>query len=231
MEKIQHRNLYREVADRVRELIEQGVLAPGERISEKKLCEQFGVSRTPLREALKVMASEGLVEILPNRGARVTRLTVKKVRNTYDVMAALEGLSGELACQNITDEEIAAIQRLHDTMLEHYRRRELQPYFRVNQQIHERIIAAADNDVLEEMYNNLSQRVKRVRYSKKMTDDFWKRAVEDHEAMIEALQKRDGLMLGRILREHLCNKLEVASLGGMIEEEGDDELPSRAASS
>ena len=231
MEKIQHRNLYREVADRVRELIEQGVLAPGERISEKKLCEQFGVSRTPLREALKVMASEGLVEILPNRGARVTRLTVKKVRNTYDVMAALEGLSGELACQNITDEEIAAIQRLHDTMLEHYRRRELQPYFRVNQQIHERIIAAADNDVLEEMYNTLSQRVKRVRYSKKMTDDFWKRAVEDHEAMIEALQKRDGLMLGRILREHLCNKLEVASLDGMIEEEGDDELPSRAASS
>ncbi|GHA93413.1 GntR family transcriptional regulator [Modicisalibacter luteus] len=230
MEKIQHRNLYREVADRVRELIEQGVLTPGERISEKKLCEQFGVSRTPLREALKVMASEGLVELLPNRGARVTRLTVKKVRNTYDVMAALEGLSGELACRNISDEKVATIQRLHETMLDHYRKRDLQPYFRVNQQIHEHIIAAADNDVLEEMYNNLSQRVKRVRYSKKMTEDYWKRAVEDHEAMIEALQKRDGPMLGRILREHLCNKLEVASLEGMIEEE-EDELPSRAVSS
>ncbi|MFD2436654.1 GntR family transcriptional regulator [Modicisalibacter luteus] len=176
------------------------------------------------------MASEGLVELLPNRGARVTRLTVKKVRNTYDVMAALEGLSGELACRNISDEKVATIQRLHETMLDHYRKRDLQPYFRVNQQIHEHIIAAADNDVLEEMYNNLSQRVKRVRYSKKMTEDYWKRAVEDHEAMIEALQKRDGPMLGRILREHLCNKLEVASLEGMIEEE-EDELPSRAVSS
>ena len=230
MEKIQHRNLYREVADRVRELIEQGALTPGERISEKKLCEQFGVSRTPLREALKVMASEGLVELLPNRGARVTRLTVKKVPNTYDVMAALEGLSGELACQNITEQEFSVIQQLHETMLDHYRKRELQPYFRVNQQIHERIIAAADNEVLEEMYSNLSQRVKRVRYSKKMTDDFWRRAVEDHEVMIDALQKRDGLMLGRILREHLCNKLEVASLEGMIEAE-EDEFSSRAASS
>lgn len=230
MEKIQHRNLYREVADRVRNLIEQGVLMPDERISEKKLCEQFGVSRTPLREALKVMASEGLVELLPNRGARVTRLTVKKVRNTYSVMAALEGLSGELACQNISSEDVETIQRLHETMLGHYRNRELQPYFGVNQQIHERIIAAADNEVLEEMYNNLSQRVKRVRYSKKMTDDFWKRAVADHEAMIDALQKRDGPMLGRILREHLCNKLEIASLEGMIEEE-EDELSSKAASS
>ncbi len=230
MEKIQHRNLYREVADRVRELIEQGVLTPGERISEKKLCEQFGVSRTPLREALKVMASEGFVELLPNRGARVSRLTVEKVRNTYDVMAALEGLSGDLACQNISNEGIEAIQRLHEKMLAHYRNRELQSYFRVNQQIHEHIIAAADNEVLEEMYNNLSQRVKRVRYSKKMTDDYWQRAVEDHEAMIDALQKRDGPMLGRILREHLCNKLEVASLDGMIKEEQDG-LSSQAASS
>lgn len=229
MEKIQHRNLYREVADRIRELIERGILTPGERISEKQLCEKFGVSRTPLREALKVLTSEGLVEILPNRGARVTRLTVKKVRNTYNVMAALEGLSGELACQNISDEDIEAIQRLHETMLTHYRNRELQPYFRVNQQIHEHIIAAADNEILEEMYNNLSQRVKRVRYSKKMTDDYWKRAVDDHEAMIEALQKRDGAMLGGILREHLCNKLEVASLDGMIEEE-DESVPQALSS-
>lgn len=219
MSKIQQRSLYLEVADRVRELIEQGDLAPGERISEKQLCERFGVSRTPLREALKVLASEGLVELLPNRGARVVRLTLKMVKDTYDLMGALEGLSGELACQNISDEGIRAIRALHDEMLRHYRERNLPDYFRVNQRIHEGILAASGNEVLQETYSNLNQRVKRVRYSKKMTDDFWRKAVQDHEHMILALEARDGRRLGQILRDHLCNKLEVASLAGVVEDE------------
>jgi DNA-binding GntR family transcriptional regulator len=226
MSKIQQRSLYLDVADRVRELIEQGDLAPGERISEKQLCERFGVSRTPLREALKVLASEGLVELLPNRGARVVRLTLKMVKDTYDLMGALEGLSGELACQNISDEGIRAIRALHDEMLRHYRERNLPDYFRVNQRIHEGILAASANEVLQETYNNLSQRVKRVRYSKKMTDDFWRKAVQDHEHMILALEARDGRRLGQILRDHLCNKLEVASLAGVIEEESPLEVAS-----
>lgn len=219
MSKIQHRNLYREVADRIRDLIEHGELTPGERISEKQLCESFGVSRTPLREALKVLASEGLVELLPNRGARVMRLTLKMVKDTYDLMGALEGLSGELACQQISDAGIKEICALHEQMLVHYHSRELQEYFAVNQQIHESILAASNNEVLQEMYNNLSQRVKRVRYSKQMTDSFWRKAVEDHENMIAALKQRDGRQLGQILRDHLCNKLEVASLAGVVEDE------------
>lgn len=218
MSKIQPRTLYQEVADRVRDLIELGELAPGERISEKQLCENFGVSRTPLREALKVLASEGLVELLPNRGARVKQLTYKMVKDTYDLMGALEGLSGELACQHISDEGIEAICRLHERMLKHYRNRELAEYFQVNQRIHENILQASNNEVLLEMYNNLSQRVKRVRYSKKMTDEFWRRAVEDHEEMILALKQRDSKRLGNILREHLCNKLEVASLAGVLDD-------------
>jgi len=219
MTKILQRNLYREVADRIGELIEHGELAPGERISEKQLCERFGVSRTPLREALKVLATEGLIELLPNRGARVVRLTFKKVKDTYDLMAALEGLSGELACQHISDAEIQAVRKLHDTMLEHYHQRDLASYFIVNQQIHESILAASRNEVLQEMYSNLSQRVKRVRYSKKMTQKFWRQAVQDHENMIEALEARDSSRLGQILRDHLCNKLEVATLAGVIEDD------------
>ncbi|MCO7229058.1 GntR family transcriptional regulator [Halomonas sp. CnH100-B] len=226
MTKILQRNLYREVADRIGELIEHGELAPGERISEKQLCERFGVSRTPLREALKVLATEGLIELLPNRGARVVRLTFKKVKDTYDLMAALEGLSGELACQHISDSEIAAIRALHDAMLEHYHNRDLATYFEINQQIHESILAASRNEVLQEMYSNLSQRVKRVRYSKKMTQKFWRQAVQDHENMMAALEERDSKRLGQILRDHLCNKLEVATLAGVIE---DDSLSAATA--
>ncbi|WP_290789431.1 GntR family transcriptional regulator [Halomonas sp.] len=218
MSKIQHRNLYREVADRILDLIEQGELASGDRIPERELCERFGVSRTPLREALKVLASEGSVELLPNRGARVRQLTLKMVKDTYDLMGALEGLAGELACQHITDEKIAEIRELHGSLLGHYRNRELADYFRVNRQIHEGILAASHNEALLEMYSNLSQRVKRVRYSKQMTDAFWQQAVEDHQAMIEALEQRDGRRLGQILRDHLSNKLEVASMDDAIDD-------------
>ncbi|MGQ7247382.1 GntR family transcriptional regulator [Halomonas sp. V046] len=219
MEKIQPRSLYLEVADRVRDLIEQGSLLPGEKIAEKALCERFGVSRTPLREALKVLTSEGLVENLPNRGSRVVRLTRLGVKNTYDVMGALEGLSGELACQNISDKDVAEIRALHTRMLQHYQRKELTPYFEVNQQIHERILAASDNEVLIEMYNNLSQRVKRVRYSVEMGQANWAKAVADHEAMLEAIDARDGKRLGDILRAHLSHKLEVAAVSGIIDED------------
>ncbi|UYG00572.1 GntR family transcriptional regulator [Halomonas sp. GD1P12] len=220
MTKILQRHLYREVADRIGDLIEHGELAPGERISERELCEQFGVSRTPLREALKVLAAEGLIQILPNRGARVVRLTFKSVKDTYDLMAALEGLAGELACRHIDDSEIKHIRTLHDAMLGYYHARDLNNYFDMNRQIHERILAASDNPVLQETYNNLSQRVKRVRYSKKMTEQFWRRAVDDHEQMITALENRDSQKLGEVLREHLCNKIEVATLAGVIGDDG-----------
>lgn len=219
MEKIQHRVLYQEAADRIRALIEHGMLGPGEKISEKQLCEKFGISRTPLREALKVLSSEGLVEMLPNRGARVSRLTLSDVKQTYDIMGALEGLSGETACRNITDAELARICELHDEMMEHFRRKELQAYFRANQEIHEGLLAASRNELLQEMYNNLSQRIKRIRYSMEMSDAFWNKAVSDHEEMIEALRERNGKRLGDILRHHLSHKLEAVKLGDVITEE------------
>lgn len=216
MEKIQHRVLYQEAADRIRNLIELGELKPGEKISEKQLCETFGISRTPLREALKVLTSEGLIEMLPNRGARVSRLTLDDVRQTYDVMGALEGLSGETACRHISDAEVAHICELHEQMIGHFERKELQAYFHANKQIHESILAASRNELLLEMYHNLSQRVKQVRYSAEMTDPYWRKAVSDHEQMIDALRKRDGKRLGDILRHHLSHKLEAANLSGII---------------
>ncbi|MCQ4309278.1 GntR family transcriptional regulator [Pseudomonas stutzeri] len=215
MEKIQHRILYQEAADRIRELIEHGVLTAGEKISEKQLCDKFGISRTPLREALKVLTSEGLIEILPNRGARVSRLSLSDVQHTYDVMGALEGLAGEAACRRITEDELSAIIELHRQMLDYFNRQDLQAYFQANRQIHERILAASGNAVLLEMYNNLSQRIKRFRFTAEMSPEFWQKAVNDHEQMIKALQDRDSKRLGDILREHLNKKLEAENLSGV----------------
>lgn len=219
MEKIQHRILYQEAADRIRELIEHGLLTAGEKISEKRLCEKFGISRTPLREALKVLTSEGLIEILPNRGARVSRLTLNDIQQTYDVMGALEGLAGEAACRRITKEELSAIGDIHGQMVEHFHNQDLQAYFQANRQIHERILAASGNAVLLEMYNNLSQRIKRFRFTAEMSTEFWQKAMNDHEAMIQALQERDSKRLGEILREHLNHKLGAENLSNVVSDE------------
>lgn len=205
---IQRRSLHDELTELLRGLITGGELAPGEKIPEQRLCERFGVSRTPLREALKVLASEGIVTLRPNRGAVVSALTLKELDEVFPVMGALEALSGEIACRHITDEEVAAIQSLHETMVGHWRAGELQPYFRLNQQIHEAILDATRNETLKSLYRSLAGRLLTARYIANMSAKRWAEAVAEHEAILQCLSSRDGDKLADILKRHLANKLE-----------------------
>src|SRR5437899_11527418 len=125
----------------------------------------LGMSRTPLREALKVLASEGLVELLPNRGARVRQLSEHDLGELFDVMGGLEALAGRLACENITDAEIAEIERLHYEMYGFYLHRDMHGYFRINQLIHQKIVEASCNATLLAAYANFAGRIRRIRYS------------------------------------------------------------------
>src|SRR5471030_1393073 len=102
---VARQTLHGEILEKLREFVVEGNLIAGQRIPEKQLCESFGISRTPLREALKVLASEGLIELLPNRGARVRSLDREQLRQLFDIMGGLESLAGRLACENITEEE------------------------------------------------------------------------------------------------------------------------------
>ena len=192
----------------IRELIIEGDLEPGTKVPERILSERYGVSRTPLREALKTLASEGLLELLPHRGARVARLTAEDVDQMFPIMGALEALSGELACQNLTEEQFAEIQALHYQMVLHYTRRELKPYFQVNQEIHEKILSASANQLLLHMYQTLSGRIRRARYVANMSSERWSQAVKEHEEMLHALAARDGTALADVLKRHLRNKCE-----------------------
>jgi len=205
---IVRRTLHDELLDRLRQMIVDGDLLPGDKVPEKDLCERFGVSRTPLREALKVLASEGLVTLTPNRGAMISELTMDDLEEAFPVMGALEALSGELACANLTDRELEEIRTLHNRMVAHYEARELKPYFRLNRRIHELILAAARNETLSSLYRSLEGRVRQARYLANITDDRWPVAVEEHAQMIEALEGRDGPRLAAILKSHLQNKFE-----------------------
>ncbi len=211
-------SLHEELVMRLRNLIVEGDLVPGARVPERALCERFGVSRTPLRESLKVLASEGLLDLLPNRGAAVARLTARDLDELFPVMGALEALAGRLACARITDQEVAEIRVLHGRMVLHYTRGELPDYFRLNQAIHERITDAAANATLSRMYRGLAGRVRRARYIANMSQARWDQAVKEHEAILGALERRDGPALGRILERHLRNKCETVKESFLAQE-------------
>lgn len=203
---LKRRLLHTQVADRLRELIVWGDLEPGERLNERLLCERFDISRTPLREALKMLSAEGLVTLLPNRGAVVTTLTRAEAEDMFQVMAVLEGLAGELACKRATAENIAEIQALHAAMKGHHANRDLMPYFRVNQQIHQKLVDSARNTELANLYRNLSVRIRRARYMANFSKARWDHAMKEHEEILQALVQRESARLKAILQKHLENK-------------------------
>lgn len=205
-EPIARRPLHQAAIDRLRDLIVQGGLAPGARLNERVLTEQLGISRTPLREAFKVLAGEGLVELLPHRGAIVAPLDAARIRETLQVMGALEALIGALVCAQASDAAIAEVRALHFEMRAAHARRDLAAYFRHNQAIHLKLAAAAGNGVLEQVYRQLNANVRRVRYMANLSAERWDAAVAEHDAMLEALAARDGARLKALLSEHLAHK-------------------------
>ncbi len=199
-------SLHDQVAARLRTMLVEGQIAPGAKLNERELCERLHVSRTPLREAIKLLGAEGLVDLLPNRGAVAVKLTEADVTDTFEVLAVLEGTSGELAAQRITDDEVAEVRALHYEMLACYARRDLSGYYRINADIHSAINDAAKNPVLTATYRSINARVQSLRFRTNQNEKKWKLAMKEHEAMMAALDARDGDALRDILMEHMHHK-------------------------
>lgn len=206
IEPIEHPPLHDRLVERLRALIVDGALAPGAKLSERELCGRFGVSRTPLREAMKVLAVEGLVQITPRRGVRVSRITEADLAETFPVIGALEALAGELACARVTEREIGLARRLQARLVACHDTGDLAGYFEANQAIHRLILETAANETLSAMTTSLSSRVRRARYLANLSPERWAEAVEEHGAILKALEARDGAGLGRLLRQHLEHK-------------------------
>ena len=198
--------LHQQVTQRLRQMLVESRIAPGAKLNERELAEVLQVSRTPLREAIKMLAAEGLVELVPNRGAIAVALSESDVLHTFEVMAGLEGLSGELAAQRITAPELAEIRAMQFEMMGAYTRNDLSNYYRINAMIHSAINAAAKNPVLTSTYNQVNARLQALRFRSNQNGDKWKRAMKEHEQMVEALSARDGVALRALLRQHLDNK-------------------------
>jgi DNA-binding GntR family transcriptional regulator len=211
--------LYEDVVSRLRNILLEGQIPPGARIPERELCGRLQVSRTPLREALKVLAAEGLVLLLPRRGSRAAKLTGKDVQDLFEVCQGLEALAGELACERISNQELASICKLHAAMTRHYQDRDLQAYYLCNRQIHEAIVEAARNPVLSALYESVTARIRRARYVTPMTPARWAIALQEHEAILNALLRYDSIGLAQILRAHLRHKREEVIRAGFADDE------------
>lgn len=204
---IERRALHEDLADQLRRAIVHGELRPGAKISEKILCEQFGVSRTPVREALKILSTEGLVQLMQNRGASVTEVTFEDMQHAFPVMGALEALAGELACENATDAQIERAAALQARMAAMFDKGDRKGYFRVNEEVHQLILEASGNTALPRLMRTVSGQVRRARYMANLSKERWAEAIAEHEEILAALTARDGKKLGRLLKAHLANKL------------------------
>jgi DNA-binding GntR family transcriptional regulator len=199
------RGMAAEIAARLRVMIDEGELPPGARIDEKELSTAFDVSKTPLREALKVLVSEGRVTHRQYIGYRVAPIDLDDLASTFEMLHGLEAMAGELLCQRVTSAQVAAIAAKHRRMVDCHNAGKRLEYFRLNQQIHQMIVDAAGNPVLTNVYASLMSKVHRARGAANADTLRWAESLGEHEAILAALEDPDHANLPQILREHSEN--------------------------
>lgn len=183
--------------------IVRGQLAPGTTLLEPALCENLGISRTPLREALKRLSGEGLVILPRNRRARVAPIDAKELQHLFEVEAGLESMAASLAASRMTNTEIKQLERLQERLERLHAKGDRSAYFELNQRIHGLIVAGAKNPVLAETHRSMLGRLERARYL--ALDHFgrWDESTQEHRAILEALKTRDSDLAQRLLADHI----------------------------
>ena len=202
IEAIERPHLHEEILKGLRAMLVHGALEPGTRIPERMLCERFRVSRTPLREALKVLAVSGLVELLPNRGAWVTPLRAGDIREAYQVVGMLEAGAAELAASRLSDATIAELRRQHETMVLHWRLDEREQVFRLDLALHQALVEAAGNRQLTASHAALALQVERARYLAILSDQRVRELIQEHDAIITAAATHNPRALADTVRHH-----------------------------
>lgn len=191
------------IRDTIREMVISGRLGAGARIDEKSLSEELGVSKTPIREALKVLASEGLVELLPNRGSRVIKPSREAIQHLFSVIAGLERLAAEIVARDAPQRDIQALSALHENMSQFFANRQRESYFELNHQIHETIITMTRNPVLVQTHSELMTRARRPRFIAITSESRWQESIKEHSLLMAAIELRDSRIAGEILYKHV----------------------------
>jgi DNA-binding GntR family transcriptional regulator len=212
------RAIYEEVAELLRQRIFRRELEPGSWIDEVKLAQEYGISRTPLREALKVLAAEGLVTMKVRRGAYVTEVSEQDLAEVYHLLALLESDAAGVVATRATDAELDELQALHDQLERATRKRDT--FFQINERFHMRLLEVAGNRWRNQMVADLRKVMKLNRHNSLLKSGRIEESLAEHRAVMQALRARDASGAVERMREHFRNGLEAAG-----QEDSRDQLP------
>ncbi|HEY0819716.1 MAG TPA: GntR family transcriptional regulator [Rhizobacter sp.] len=201
--------LYEQVAERLRARILAHTLPPGSWIDEQSLAAEFGISRTPLREALKVLASEGLVTMKLRRGAYVTEVSERDLTEVYHLLALLEADAAATVAANATAGELAELQALHDQLERTVDDREA--FFRANEQFHLKLLRIADNHWTQQMVGDLRRVMKLNRHQSLFKQGRVEASLDEHRQIMQALHARDAAKVKRLMEQHIRHGREAAA--------------------
>jgi DNA-binding GntR family transcriptional regulator len=202
------RALYEEVAELLRQRIFARELEPGSWIDEMRLAEEYGISRTPMREALKVLAAEGLVTMKVRRGAYVTEVNEKDQRDVYHLLSLLESDAAAVVAERATDAELQELQALHQELESAVEQTDR--FFAINEQFHMRVLAIADNRWRDQMVADLRKVMKLNRHNSLLKTGRLAESLQEHRAIVQALLQRDPALSAKRVREHFANGLQAA---------------------
>lgn len=200
--------LYQEVAERLRQRIFAHELTPGDWIDEQKLAEQYGISRTPLREALKVLASEGLVELRPRRGCYVTEISRQDLDDIFPLMAMLEGRCAADAVKLVKPADLAELQAMHDRLEAAARDGRIDAFFEANQEFHKRIQELAGNRWLLSVIQDLRKVLKLSRLHSLSLEGRLQQSLDEHRAIMAAFKAGDAGKAEVLMHDHLLSGRE-----------------------
>jgi DNA-binding GntR family transcriptional regulator len=203
------RALYEEVAEQLRQRIFRRELEPGSWIDEVKIAHEYGISRTPLREALKVLAAEGLITMKVRRGAYVTEVSETDLSDVYHLLSLLESDAAGVVAQKATDEQIKELQSLHKELEAAANNRDR--FFALNERFHMRLLEIAGNRWRDQMVADLRKVMKLNRHNSLLKAGRVKESMLEHRAIMEALSKRDARSAVKRMQEHFRNGLEAAA--------------------
>jgi DNA-binding GntR family transcriptional regulator len=220
MHKIQAKTLHQEVANQIRGMIRNGILVKGQKIDEKYLCESMGVSRTPVRESLRILNSEGLIDLIPNKGAYISQPPIKEISDMFEVMSVLEGTCARLATKKMTEKNLRKIEALHQKLEKHYRNRDHKAYLDNNNTYHVFIQELSGNKVLNDVINGLRQKILLYRHRQLYQPERFKQSIQEHRDLLEAFRKRDAALAERLMKRHLNKQCE-ALVGLYASKEGE----------
>ncbi len=207
MKPFQKKTLHEEIAAYLRDMIMDGKLRVGEKIKEDQLCEALGISKTPLRESLRVLSGEGLIELVPNKGAYVTRPTFTQIREMFEVMTLLEAYCAKKAVENMKKRDLSILKRLHERLEDAYRRQDQREYIKINNRYHSEVQRIAGNETLNSLLNGLRQKILLYRFQSLNLPGRFDESIEEHRRLLDAFKDRDSYKAETIMRLHLQNQL------------------------